>query len=111
MLTKKQRYQYAKAIGAKLEEVGVEDKILFRVVKLIKVPNPAFNKNHDKNPLAPAQEIPEFFSVPRHQAVNLRRNIIKRLLGTGDRKAIEAFLKSDMSALKSSTDEVQKEAK
>jgi hypothetical protein len=112
MLTKlsnREKHSYGRAIDQKLASAGVDDKILMKVVKVLKIHNPAFKPGADGVPTADSKNNPEFFQVPRYQAVNLRRNITKRLLRTNDRKAIETFLKSDLSALKETSDAIKEE--
>jgi hypothetical protein len=109
MLTNREKHKYGKAIDKKLESVGVEDKILLRVVKILKIHNPAYKPGDDKTPMGDPKANPEYFQLPRYQAINLRRSIIKRLLRTDDKKAIEIFLKSDLSALKNQSDSIKEE--
>jgi len=110
MFTNREKHKYSKAIDRKLSEAGVDDKILLRVVKIYKVHNPAYKPGDDSTPMGDSKGNPEFFQIPRHQAVNLRRSIIKRLIRTGDKKAIETFLKADLSSLTNHSNAIQEEA-
>lgn len=109
MLSKKQKDHYRRLLDKKLASIGVEDKIMMRVVKLVKVPNPAYKPGAEHESLQDPKTNPQFYHIPRYAAANLRRNITKRLIRTGNKATIEAFLKSDLDALKTHVDGIKEE--
>ena len=97
-LSKYEKKHYTKLLKKKLEEVGVQDQILMQSTgKFRLVPKNSTFRHNPKTPLTPEYVEKNFDRVPISMACNTQRRLIKRLL-TLTRKAVEDFLKADLSA-------------